>query len=97
MTRDEVVQTLKPRCGELQRDYGVASLRVFGSVARDEACESSDADLLVEFNRPTGYFGLVKLQLHLEGLLGCHVDLVTPGGLKPRMREHVLKEAIRVA
>jgi predicted nucleotidyltransferase len=50
--------------------FGVKSLALFGSVARDEAGAASDVDLLVEFDRPTGYFGLVRLQLFLQQLLG---------------------------
>ena len=98
MTRDEVVQTLKPRCGELQRDYGVASLRVFGSVARDEAQPASDVDLLVDFAEPVGLFHLFRLQHYLEELLGVErVDLITRGGLKPRLRNRILAEAVHVA
>ncbi|MDA0842320.1 MAG: nucleotidyltransferase family protein [Planctomycetota bacterium] len=97
MTRNEVIKKLEQLSEKLNNEYGVASLSLFGSVARGEAGETSDVDVLVEFNRPTGYFGLVKLQLYLEEVLGCSVDVCTPGGLKPRMREEVLKEAVRVA
>ena len=72
------------------------ALSLFGSVARDEATSASDVDLLVEFDRPVGYFGLFALQDHLEKLLGCPVNLGTPASLKPRMREHVMGELIRV-
>ena len=71
-----------------------------------EACKSaltaagvaaSDIDLIVEFNRLTGYFALFSLQDHLEQLLGMHVDLGTRESLKPRVREAVLLECINVA
>ncbi len=97
MKRDTVVRILKDKNSELAREFGVKSLSLFGSVARDEAASSSDVDLLVEFNRPVGYFGLFALQDHLEKLLGCRVDLGTPDSLKPRIREHVMGELIRVA
>ena len=58
---------------------------------------ASDVDLLVEFDRPVGYFGLFALQDHLESLLGCKVDLGTPGSLKPRIRERMMGECVRVA
>ena len=54
-------------------------------------------DLLVEFNRPVGYFGLFALQDYLEDLLGYSVDLGTPDSLKSYMRERVLGEAVHVA
>jgi Nucleotidyltransferase domain len=53
----------------------MASLRLFGSVAREEATKTSDVDLLVEFNWTTGYFGLVRLQLFLQEALRLKVDL----------------------
>jgi predicted nucleotidyltransferase len=76
--------------------FSVKSLSLFGSVARNEATAESDVDLLVEFDRPVGYFGLFALQDHLEKLLGCHVDLGTLNSLKPNIRERVLGELIRV-
>ena len=96
MKRDAVIQILKQQNAELARQFGVKKLLLFGSVARDEATSVSDVDLLVEFNKPVGYFGLFALQDHLEKLLGCPVDLGTPDSLKPRIRERVLGEMIRV-
>jgi len=97
MKRDVVLQTLKQQNAELARQFGVKSLLLFGSVARDEAAATSDVDLLVEFDKPVGYFGLFALQDHLEKLLGCSVDLGTPDSLKPYIRERVMGEMIRVA
>jgi predicted nucleotidyltransferase len=97
MNREDVRQTLREHLAELTQKYGVYSLSLFGSVARDEAGPASDVDLLVEFDRPVGYFGLLALQDYLESLLGCNVDLGTPGSLKPQIREHVLGECVRVA
>jgi len=97
MNRDVVIHTLKEINAELVKQYGVKSLSLFGSVARDEATPASDVDLLVEFTRPVGYFELFALQEHLEKILGCPVDLGTPASLKPRIRERVMGELIRVA
>ncbi|MEW6092649.1 MAG: nucleotidyltransferase family protein [Chloroflexota bacterium] len=97
MKRDVVIRILRERNSELVQQYGVKSLSLFGSVARDEGVSSSDVDLIVEFNRPVGYFGLFALQDHLEKLLGCPVDLGTPDSLKPRIRERVMGELIHVA
>ena len=97
MKRDQITQILQSHRAELEREYGVRSLSLFGSVARDEDTLASDVDLLVEFARPVGYFGLFALQDHLESLLGCKVDLGTPDSLKPRIREQVMGECIRVA
>lgn len=80
----------------LHERYAVASLLLFGSVARGQATSTSDIDLLVEFNRPTGYFGLVALQEYLSAVLGRRVDLGTLRGLKPRVRERLQAEVCRV-
>jgi predicted nucleotidyltransferase len=96
MTRRQVLERLRPEAVRLREEFGVKSLALFGSVARDEATEASDIDLLVEFDRPVGLFHLVRTQQFLEGLLGRSVDLVTEGGLKPRARARVLAEAVHV-
>jgi uncharacterized protein len=97
MKQDVVIQILKEKNAELMKQFGVKSLLLFGSVARNEATTASDVDLLVEFSRPVGYFGLFALQEYLEKLLGCSVDLGTPDSLKPYVKERVMGELIRVA
>lgn len=89
MKQEEVLRILKGQNSQLAKQYGVKSLVLFGSVARDEATSASDVDLLVEFNRPVGYFGLFALQDYLEKLLDCPVDLGTPDSLKPYVRERM--------
>jgi uncharacterized protein len=96
MKQDVVLQILKQKNTELTKQFGVKSLLLFGSVARNDATSTSDVDLLVEFNRPVGYFGLFALQDYLEKLLGCPVDLGTPDSLKPYIKERVMGELIRV-
>jgi hypothetical protein len=95
--REAILQTLRQRSAEMEKRFGVKSLSLFGSTARDEAAPESDVDLLVEFNRPVGYFGLFALQDYLEGLLGRRVDLGTTESLKPYIRERVMEELIHVA
>ena len=69
-TRDAILQTLREYQPALAERYGVQSLAIFGSVARNEATQASDIDLLVEFNRPVGLFDLFALQDELEAILG---------------------------
>lgn len=94
--RDAALQIIALHEREL-RDLGVRSLALFGSVARDQAQPGSDVDALVEFDRPVGFFHLFDVQERLEKLLGCKVDLVTPGGLRPELRDAILAEAVRAA
>jgi predicted nucleotidyltransferase len=97
MKRSVAIRLLRKQRQELVERYNVASLSLFGSVARNEARPDSDVDLLVEFSQPVGLFQFIELQQKLEALLGCKVDLGTPRSLKPRIKERVLQEAIRVA
>ena len=96
MQRAEALRIIAQHEEEL-RQMGVRSLSLFGSVARDQAAPGSDVDLLVEFDRPVGYFHLFEVQDRLEALLGCKVDLITAGGLRPELRQEILAEAVRAA
>lgn len=98
MRRDEVIETLHRHRDELARDYGVKTLAVFGSVARGEATDSSDVDLLVEFDdRPVGLFHLIGTEMHLAELLAVDkVDLVLRRAVIPELREIILGEAVDV-
>ena len=96
MRRDAVLASLRAHEAEL-RALGVRSLSVFGSVARDEAKPNSDVDVLVEFDRPVGLFAFLNLKRRLSDWVGHPVDLVTADGLRPALRERVLREALRAA
>ncbi len=95
MDREHVLRILHQNRAEIN-SHGVKSLALFGSVARGEARLDSDVDLLVEFDRPVGLFGLVALQLRLEELLGCPVDIGTWDSLKAPVRSHVLEECVTI-
>jgi uncharacterized protein len=75
--------------------HGAHSISVFGSVARGEERPESDVDFLVEFEPGASLLNLMSLQDDLEALLGCTVDVVSAGGLKPR-DEHIRREAVPV-
>lgn len=75
----------------LHKKYGLKSIAIFGSLARNEATYYSDVDLLVEFEKPIG-LGFVLLGDELEKILGVSVDIVTPGALKPKMFEYIKKD-----
>ena len=97
MKRDDVLRILQKERQELLDHYNISTLSVFGSVARDDARQDSDVDILVEFSQPVGLFQFIELQQRLEALLGSKVDLGTPRSLKPRIKAQVLQESIRVA
>ena len=92
--------TLEQRLKEKRQDilriaaeYGALNVRVFGSVARGEADETSDIDFLVELEAGRSLLDLGGLQYDLQALLDCPVDVVTERGLKARIRERVVREA----
>ncbi|MBI4963489.1 MAG: nucleotidyltransferase family protein [Desulfomonile tiedjei] len=74
--------------------HGAGNVRIFGSVARGESDEKSDLDLLVTMEAGRSLLDHAALLIELQDLLGCEVDVVSEKGLRPRMRERVLKEAI---
>lgn len=74
--------------------HRAGEVRVFGSVARGDATKDSDVDLLIKTGRGCSLFDLGGLLEDLQELLDCRVDLVTEDGLRPPVRERVLKEAI---
>ncbi len=96
MRRDEVLKILHEHRTQVNK-FGVKSLAVFGSVARDEARADSDVDVLVEFDPPPTFERYMDLKFYLEELLGCAVDLGTPNTLKPRIRPRIQAEALYVA
>jgi uncharacterized protein len=76
--------------------HGATNVRVFGSVARGDADAASDVDFLVDFEPGRSLLDLAGLLVELEDLLGHRVDVVTEPGLKARIRQRVLAEAVAV-
>ncbi|MGH3786857.1 MAG: nucleotidyltransferase family protein [Pseudonocardiaceae bacterium] len=79
---------------EIGRRYGISNVRVFGSVARDEADEHSDLDLLIDVAPGCGYFEMAGFALDVERLVGVFTQVATANGLKKRLRPKVLAEAV---
>lgn len=92
--RDDVVKVLKSKRTAYKK-YGVKSLALFGSAARNRLRKSSDVDILVQFEKPT-WANYIGLKFYLEDLLGREVDLVTPNGLKPAIRSSVERDLLNV-
>lgn len=86
-TRKEVITKIKANRRALKR-YGVKSLALFGSTARDKLRKRSDIDILVQFDKST-WANYIGLKIYLEDLLGREVDLVTPKALKPAIKPSI--------
>ena len=89
-------QIQQQRAGILRiaHSHGADNLRVFGSVVRGEATESSDLDLLVRFSMNTSLIDHIALMQDLEDMLGIKVDVVNEKVLHPLIRDRVLSEVV---
>lgn len=76
--------------------HGARNVRLFGSAARGEGDRESDIDLLVDLDQDRDLFDLGGLVNDLEAMLGRKVDVATEAGLRPRVRERILREAAPV-
>ncbi len=85
---------LREKRDEMERDFGVQAIGLFGSCVRKQAREDSDIDILVDFRRPIGFFKFLELEERLSGWLGARVDLVTRAALKPHIGARILEEVI---
>ena len=96
MTRTELLQILREHKPVLGERFGVASLSLFGSFARDEARDDSDVDVLVEYDGPATSKSFFGVLFYLEDLLGRRVDLVTNKALRKEIRPYVERDLVVV-
>ena len=94
MSLDELLQTKREDILRIASRYGAYNVRIFGSVARGQVDSESDIDFLVNMEPGRSLFDLGGLLADLEDLLGCNVDVVTEDGLRDRIRNRVLNEAV---
>jgi predicted nucleotidyltransferase len=94
MTLEELRSSRRESILRIAAKRGARNVRVFGSVARGQNDKMSDIDFLVELEPGRTLFDLGGLLTDLETLLQQPVDVVTEKGLRPRVRERVLAEAI---
>lgn len=91
-----LARVLERHEGEVKRiaaQNGATNVRLVGSVARGEEHEGSDVDLLVDFGPDRSLFDHAQLVDELKALLGVSVDVVSSRGLKPKVRERLLRDA----
>ena len=95
----DIAELLKEKRGDILRiaaEHGARNVRLFGSVARGEAGPESDIDLIVQFDSGVTLLGHSALVRALETLLGRKVQVVSERGLRPRVKERVMQEAVPV-
>ncbi len=91
---DEIISAKREDILRLAERHGARRLRVFGSVARGEARQDSDLDLLVVMEERRSLLDLIALGQDLEEVLGRRVQVVSERGLSPYLRERILTEAV---
>ena len=77
---------------EICRQNDVAKVGIFGSMARGEADDQSDVDLLVEFSKRKSLLALVALERQISAALGRKVDLLTEAAISPYLRDRIKRD-----
>ena len=95
-TLHEIESILRDQKPMLRQKFRVKEIGIFGSFVRGEQKDTSDLDLLIDFEEPIGLIRYVGLQNYLSDKIGERVDLITKSGIKPGIRGNILKEVIYV-
>jgi len=93
---EEIKNILSYYKEELKIKYSVREIGIFGSYVRNEQGQSSDVDILVEFEKTPSLLEFISLENYLSDILGVKVDLVMKDSLKPNIGRHILEEVILV-
>ena len=94
MTIEELRRVYRDSILRIAAQYGAHNVRIFGSVARGEADARSDVDVLVDLEPGRSLLDLGGLLMGLQDLIEHPVDVITEQGLRPRIRQRVLEEAV---
>ena len=95
-TLNEIRQVLSLQKQSICEIYRITEIGIFGSYARGDETETSDIDILVDYETAPTLIMLVELRDYLSQLFGIKVDIVTKNGLKPRIRDRVLAEVVYI-
>ena len=91
---ETLLEAAAPILKALAGEQGFTRLAVFGSVARHQARQDSDIDLLVEAPEGTSSFGFIRFKQLIEQVVGREIDLVSYGGLRPKLEDDIRREAV---
>jgi len=95
-TKEEILKILKDEFPYLKEKYGVKKIGVFGSYSRAEQDIESDVDILIQFEKPIGFFKFIAIEDYLSERLKAKVELVTEDALKPIMKPYVMEDVVYV-
>jgi uncharacterized protein len=94
MALDRVMKERREEILRIAAGHGARDVRVFGSLARDEAGPDSDLGILVKLDPGRSLLDIIAIKQDLEDLMGCEVDVVTDAAISPYIREEVLRESV---
>ena len=86
--KEKVIPTLQ--------EAGVVRSSLFGSIARGEDTSESDIDILVEFEKPVGFFSFCHLQNQLQDILKKNVDLLTYKSVHPLIKDYISRDEVKI-
>ncbi|MDP3043198.1 MAG: nucleotidyltransferase family protein [bacterium] len=96
MSKSKKIEELQKKIIPILEKNGVVRASVFGSFARGEEKKRSDIDILVELQKDKSLLDLIHLKNELEDLLKRKVDLLTYGGVNPRLEKYIYKDEIKI-
>lgn len=91
MTKTDILSKLRELKPELNKQFAVREIGLFGSFSDNSYSEDSDIDILVELEKPIGW-KIFTLEIYLEKVFGRKIDLVTKNALKEQIRDNILKQ-----
>ncbi len=97
-TVEEIKEILKEHKEEVSLKYKVSEIGIFGSFVRGEQKKRSDLDILVEFDEENipSLLKLIEMERYLQRLLRKKVDLVMKSGIRPELKDIILKEVVYI-
>lgn len=97
MKKKDIKEVLKNHKNEIAKKFGIKEIGIFGSYVRGEETETSDIDIIIEFEEGKKTFdNYMDLKFYLEDLFGIKVDLVIKSAIKPKLKKYILNECIYV-
>jgi uncharacterized protein len=91
---DQIKKVIKQHREEIEKNFKVKKIAIFGSYVRNEQKGRSDVDILVEFNVPISLLHIVSLENYFSDILGIKADVVPKKNIRKELRETIIKEAI---
>lgn len=92
----EIKKILKKHKSELKKKYRIKKISIFGSYVRDQQRDTSDVDIIVEFEEIPDLLEFVRLEEYLKKILGIKVDLVTKESISPYIKKYIEGEVIPI-